>query len=790
MTGPQTGPQTGPVTGPAPQPSATILVEPAPAVDEDWARDALLAEFGIEATVSPLVSERDRNFLARTADGDAFVVKVSNSAEDPDVVTMENDAMQHVATTAPDLPVPRLLARPSDQATAVVVEAPDERRHLMRVVTVLPGASVAHPLPARFAAELGASCARLANALRGFFHPAAGRKIEWDPRRIAMLRPHVSALHPERRQQITRFLDRLDGLPGLTESLPGWPLHADVTLSNVLASPDGTVTGLIDFGDLHHTARVCDLAIALASLLREAEDPWTASAEFLTGYQRHAPLEPAEAKVIGELVLARLVATVLISAWRSDLHTDNVAYVSENDEGSWRMLDRLTGISPEDLSLRFQRMCGTSRVAAAQRSSSGLLERRRSRLGGRLSPLFYREPLHVVRGDGPWLTTADGRRYLDAYNNVPVVGHAHPAVAQAMARQMATLNVHSRYLHENVVELAERIVATMPPGLDTCVFVNSGSEANDLAWRMATEYTGHRGAIVSDWAYHGVTEPTAAMSSNTWPEGHRPDHVATFASPYALAEGTAPGAAEAAARMAVAVEDLGHRGLAMTAIDSMFVSPGVLEPSDDFVAELVAHTRRAGGLFLADEVQAGYGRGGTNLWRFADFGVLPDFVTLGKPMGNGHPIAALVTRREIADRFTQVDEYFSTFGGNPVSCAAALTVLDIIEEGRLPARATEVGAHLRRGVETLADRHPDLVGEVRGHGLIAGIDVRDTEHSRGAAWLAERMRENGVLVSTTGRGDGVLKVRPPLVWDLGHVAVFLEALDRALNRGPEGAAYP
>lgn len=229
---------------------------------------------------------------------------------------------------------------------------------------------------------------------------------------------------------------------------------------------------------------------------------------------------------------------------------------------------------------------------------------------------------------------------------------------------------------------------------------------------------------------------------------------------------------------------LGERGLALTAVDTMFVSPGVLEPSAEFMAALVEQTHVAGGLFLADEVQAGYGRTGTNLWRFADFGVVPDFVTLGKPMGNGHPVAALITRREIIDRFTAVDEYFSTFGGNPMSCAAGLTVLDVIEDTGLLARAEAVGAYLRAGVRSVASAYPDRLGAVRGHGLIAGIDVRSSGRGDSATWLAEGLRERGVLVSTTCRGGQVLKVRPPPpVWEPEHVDRFVAALADAVAGG-------
>jgi 4-aminobutyrate aminotransferase-like enzyme/Ser/Thr protein kinase RdoA (MazF antagonist) len=758
------------------------LVELAPDFDVTSAASIAKDLFGVVGNVRDLRSERDRNFIVSPPAVPGVVLKITNSAEDPAVVDMEQAAMEHVRRTAPLLPIPRVV-RTLDGALSASVLGPDGRSHLVRMLTVVPGspADQASRAPA-FAGHLGHATAEMAKALQGFAHPASTRAIEWDPRRVNELRSFVSRLPTGRQEPITSILDRLADLPERASRLPSQPLHCDLTLTNVLIGDGGEISGLIDFGDIHHTARASDLAISLASLLRESGDLFDDATRYLDGYQRVIPLEPEEVALIPDLVLGRLAASVLISAWRAELHPGNLEYVTSLDAGSWRALDGLTAYGFEASISRFQRICGTSRLTPARQADRALLERRGAAMGGGLTPLFYDQPVHMVRGDGPWLVDASGRRYLDAYNNVPVVGHEHPAVAQAIARQVAILNTNSRYLHANVVELAERITASLPGELDTCVFVNSGSEANDLAWRMATAFTGHSGAIITDSAYHGVSEVTAALSSNTWMTGYQPDFVATISPPHAERDGSPRSATQAEADIAAARSRLGNRGLALTAVDPMFTSGGILEAGDEFMTALLKSTHGAGGLFLADEVQAGFGRGGRGLWRFADFSITPDFVTLGKPMGNGHPIAALITRREIADRFARTEEYFSTFGGNPVSCAAALTVLDVIEDSGLIARSGRSGERLRTRLARLRDKHP-AIGEIRGQGLIAGVEIvhGGPGTSRAATTrIVELLRVHHVLVGSTGLGGNVLKIRPPLIWEDEHVDAFVSALGKAL----------
>ncbi|MCV0403007.1 MAG: aminotransferase class III-fold pyridoxal phosphate-dependent enzyme [Chloroflexi bacterium] len=749
--------------------------------------------FGVDGSARPLVSERDQNFAIAADDGSAWVLKVSNRAEDPAVIDMEVRAVEHVARIDPSLPVP-LARRSADGAPITRVDV-SGTEHLVRLIPLLPGRT-ADPtgLDPAGLRGIGEAVARLALALRGFFHPAAGRSIWWDQKELPALMPHAELVaDPDRRRLLETVLDRFRAsvVPALP-TLRAQVIHNDVTLDNLLLDADGSVSGIIDFGDMAHTALVLDVPATIQSLVRDRRDIFEVAAAFLSGYTALLPLEEAERELLGDLLAGRMAQTILISEVRTRQYPDN-AYIRGWSEPAWQLLRQLEEVGWDVAS---RRLAGAARSVPVMRSTpvaapgeDELIARRTRVLGSALEPLTYRRPLHLVRGEGAWMYDTAGRGYLDAYNNVPVVGHAHPRVVDAIARQAATLNTNTRYLHEHVVTLAERLVATMPDGLDTVLFVNSGSEANDLAWRLATTVTGGDTGIVSDWGYHGVTHAIADFSPSEWPNGSQPDAAEPYPAPNTYRGPYADAAdAESVGRneMLRAVERLTERGRRPAAlfVDSTFTADGIFVPAPGVVAALIGTARDAGALLIADEVQSGYGRTG-ELWGFSRWGVTPDIVTLGKPMGNGHPIAAVVTRSEIVDRFGATTTFFSTFGGNPVACAAALAVLDVIEDEGLVAHAGTVGTRLRSELERLVDRHP-AIGDVRGRGLMTGVeligDVESREADRElASRVREAMRERGVLIGTTGRAGNTLKIRPPLAIRPAEATLIVEALDAALT---------
>ena len=417
-----------------------------------------------------------------------------------------------------------------------------------------------------------------------------------------------------------------------------------------------------------------------------------------------------------------------------------------------------------------------------------LLERRQQLLGPSYR-LFYDRPLHVVRGAGAWVWDADGRRYLDMYNNVPHVGHCHPRVVEAICRQAGTLNTHTRYLHETILDYAERLTARCEPGLDTVLFCCTGSEANELALRIARKYTGGTGIIVTRFAYHGNTQATYEISTSDIPADDRPDHVATVPVPDTYrGRFTGPDAGrQYAATVHKAIEALRARGVEPAAfiVDTIMSSGGVIAPPPGYLADVAELVRAAGALFIADEVQPGFGRTGRNFWGYQADGFVPDLVTMGKPMGNGHPLAGVVARSELLGGFGTDGDYFNTFGGNPVSCAAGLAVLDVLDEENLQQNALEVGQRLVDGLQQLAASHA-VIGDVRGSGFFLGVELVENRETKvpGTSLtraLVNGLRERGLLAGSTGPDANILKLRCPMVFSHENADFALELIDDCLK---------
>ena len=419
-----------------------------------------------------------------------------------------------------------------------------------------------------------------------------------------------------------------------------------------------------------------------------------------------------------------------------------------------------------------------------------LIKRRRDAMGPAYSH-FYDKPLYLVRGEGVWLYDDDGKRYLDCYNNVPSVGHCHPYVVEQITKQIGTLNTHTRYLHHAIVEYAEMLAETLPGDLSVCTLVCTGTEANDLAYRIARTVTRNEGAICTTGAYHGNSTLVTELSPEFERIRPKPDFVVDVTAPdlYRGPFGTEyPDYVQKYAdQVDDAIDELadsGHKP-AMMIIDSIYDGAGTHTPPPEYQQKVHEKVRAAGGLVVCDEVQSGLTRMGDNYWGFMDSGVVPDIVTMGKPMGDGHPLAVVVTTPAIAATFANESDYFNTFGGNAVSATAGKAVLEVVAKENLQANVKRSGDHLIAGFHRLAERH-ELIGDIRGKGLFLGVELvtdRATKNpaTDAAALVAEKMRETGVLISTVGQDRNTLKIRPPLVFTTEHADIALAALDDALS---------
>ncbi|MCW0312627.1 aspartate aminotransferase family protein [Pantoea ananatis] len=413
---------------------------------------------------------------------------------------------------------------------------------------------------------------------------------------------------------------------------------------------------------------------------------------------------------------------------------------------------------------------------------------KRSKVLGESYRLFYRTPVHLVRGQGQYLWDQAGKQYLDMYNNVASIGHCHPAVVEAVHQQMMRLNTHTRYLHESILDYSERILATMPAAIDRAMYMCTGSEANDLAIRMAHAWSGGTGIIVSKEAYHGTSALTSGVSPALGSGQPLSSHTRLVASPDFYRIQPADQGAWFAQEIQKQIDDMAAHGIKFAGFlaDSIFSSDGVLPGQPGFLKQAIDVVHQNGGIFIADEVQPGFARTGESFWGFARHGVVPDVVTTGKPMGNGIPVSGLMAKAPVMAAFSDSLPYFNTFGGNPVSMAAAHAVMDVIEQESLQAHSLKTGQALLAALQSLQGTYA-CVGDVRGAGLFIGFELvtdRETKQpdKRLALDLVEALREECVLTSVAGPYGNVLKIRPPLCFQTHDIDWVVSAMDRCLKK--------
>jgi 4-aminobutyrate aminotransferase-like enzyme/Ser/Thr protein kinase RdoA (MazF antagonist) len=734
----------------------------------DQARRLVQGYFGMNGVMTRLPGEYDFNFHVLTDEAKEFTLKISCEHSSFEEVMMQVDLLLHLQATnlpfAIPLPIPNLLGERAGKFTSV-----SGSTHWVRLLTYVPGQPYAD---AKFHSpdllgHLGHQLGCLTRALNNFHHSAAKRYLKWDLQQAEWIRKHLSILtNREDRECIEYFLllfttEVIPQLPHLRQSI----IHGDLNDYNILVNAyNSKVIGIIDFGDLIETATVFELAIASAYAMLNQDDPLEAAAQVVKSYHSVYPLQEVELSLLFPLIAIRLCISVMTSALRKIDEPQN-KYLTISEQPAWRLLRKIRGIKPKQAS-EILRHCSLRKqnILAA-----------RHRLIGKNVGLSYDVPLHIVRGEGQYLYDAQGRRYLDAVNNVAHVGHCHTKVVAAGQRQMAMLNTNTRYLHENLTHYAERLLATLPSSLEVCFFVCTGSEANDLALRLAAAHTKRKNLLVMDHGYYGHTSTLVAISPYKYNGAGglgKPDYIDVIPLPDNLRNRQPP-------RIVV-------NPVSAFLSESLPSCGGQVVLPDGYLQEIYTEVRNHGGVCIADEVQVGLGRVGSHFWGFETQGVIPDIVTLGKPLGNGHPLAAVVTTREIADSFDNGMEYFNTFGGNPVSCAIGLAVLDVIKEESLQSHAEITGQYLKKQLKTLQVAH-EVIGDVRGLGLFLGIEIITDSTTLApdsllAYALVNRLKERGILLSVDGPYHNVIKIKPPMIFTRDNCDELVGELENALQK--------
>ncbi len=566
-------------------------------------------------------------------------------------------------------------------------------------------------------------------------------------------------------------------------------IHQDAHQGNVLVglSMATDIAGIIDFGDMLYGSIVSDIAVAADCYLEDETDPLQVLCDVVVGYDSLNSLEENEIDLVFDMSLLRLVNTVIITNSRNN-EADNEGVHLANTGKHARMLRLMLEVGRKEGIRRLRSACRfpVPSIISEDSHLDKLIEKRQHFLGDIWH--FYQKPLNIVRGNGAWLYDAKGKSYLDAYNNVPQLGHSHPHVVKSISRQATALNTNTRYLCDIVADYAERLLSSLPAQFDVCIFVNSGSEANDVASQLAKFASGNTGCIVMEDAYHGMTSATVELSPLSSPV--RREHVERLQIPdmyrgeYAMNIDAAGKYAEDCDRAITALSERGHSP-AFFMIDTALCSNGIPNTPKTYFEQVAQKVKLVGGLVICDEVQTGLGRLG-DMWGFTAQGLQSvDFITLGKPVGNGHPLGVVITNKQLWEPFNQQYELFSTFGGNAVSCAAGMAVLDVIERENLIPKSKTLGDYFRNALTQLGNKH-ELIADVRGKGMLIAIEFVNCRNKKTPAkekttQIVELMKENGILVSSSGKYKNILKLRPSFAWEKSEVDFFVSALDNALN---------
>ena len=728
-------------------------------------KNLLRKYYGIEAIeVKKLTGYDNVNYLVKTQENKYVLKTYKKDDELFDLVKAESEVLAHLSSPGNDhFPKP---IKTHDGEYVIKTELEGDEV-VIRLLSYLEGMffkDVDHTpeLFQSFGTFMAKTDLQLQNITN---YTIKARQFEWDIQHVNLNAPLIhDILEPENRKIAAYFLQQFKEvvfpiLPKLRKSV----IHNDANDWNVLVS-NGKVSGIIDFGDLVYSPLINELAVTITYAIMEKDDPISWACYIVTAYHKIIPLEIHELDLLYYLIAAQLCISVCNSAHNKKLNPDN-SYITVGEKPAWELLHTWLSINPIQAKQAFRNAAGLRIEKSA--TIEEIVGNRHKFIPTILS-LSYSKPVYMNRSAFQYMYDSNGNTFLDAYNNIPHVGHTHPKVVEAGQKQMAILNTNTRYAYDLLNEYAERLLAKFPSKLNKVYFVNSGSAASDLAIRLAKHHTGHKNIMVVEHGYHGHTQTGIDVSdykfSNKKGQGLKPYIIKIPLPDTHSGKYKDENAGLKYAQEAIGLLKENKKPVAAFITEPILGCAGQVPLAPGYLKNLYPEIRKQDGVCISDEVQTGFGRLGDFFWGYEAQEVIPDIVILGKPMGNGHPLGAVITTDEIADSFNDGVEFFSSFGGNPVSCAIGLAVLDVIEEEGLQQNAMLVGNYYKKMLNDLKN-DVDCIGDIRGSGLFLGVEivneVKDPD-TRLAGIIKNELRNRNILISTDGPYDNVLKSKPPL----------------------------
>ncbi|UFH45200.1 aminotransferase class III-fold pyridoxal phosphate-dependent enzyme [Flavobacterium galactosidilyticum] len=748
--------------------------------------------YGLATTAKSLNGYDELNFLLSNEKNEKYILKISNEDHPLPFLDAQVKIIQHLSKSPLANEFQHFCINIHGDALTKIET--DSKIYYVRILNFLEGTFWVEKenKSKELFYSLGSFLGNMDYELRDFSHLAMHRRYIWDISYASEANENLKyILDHEKRRIAGYFLLQFDTevLP-LIHTLRHAYIHNDANDYNILVQKNH-ISGLIDFGDMVYTALINNLAIACTYAMLGEKDPLAVAASIVEGYHKSYALTEQEVDLLYYLIAARLCISVTQSAYNASLDSNNEHHFL-TEKPAWELLNQLIQINPIKAQDTFRKACGFTALITDE-NYTDILESRQKNIGRNLS-IGYKDKLKITKGALQYLYDDKGRTFVDCVNNPSHVGHCHPVVVRRMQKQIASLNTNTRYLNDTIIEYAEKLTATLPAALSVCYFVNSGSEANDLAIRMSRHFTKQKDIIVLDHAYHGTSTVAMEMSPYKFdgkggfgkmPWIHKAINPDLYRGPYKYGDTTA--GEKYAADVQRIIEDLKKekKAPAVFICETLLGVGGQIPLPKNYLKNVYEHVRAAGGICIADEVQVGFGRIGDHFWGFELQDVVPDIVVLGKPIGNGHPLAAVIVTNEIANAFNNGMEYFNTFGGNPVSMTAGLAVLDVLQDEEMQQHALEVGNHLMNGLRKLMAKYP-IISDVRGHGLFIGAEMVKDRVTMEPAFaeidiVVEKMKEKGFLLSTDGPLHNVLKIKPPMPFNKQNADEMIELLDIALS---------